>query len=84
MVKIPNRDRYFTVGDASILKPEKIPQSRVDIPGVNFTSAEELLAKTSNAQASIRMDASESVKTIMCLPGECVINIDAEAVVSTT
>ena len=77
-------NRYPRVGDDSILKPEKTPQSTVDIPGDNLTSAEELLAKTNSAQASIRIDASESVKIIMCLPGECVINIDTEAMISTT
>ena len=81
---IQSSNRYPTVGDDSILRPEKIPQSSVDIPGDSLTSEEELLPKTSNAQASIRIDASESVKIIMCLPGECVINIDTEAMISTT
>jgi len=81
---IQSSNRYPTVGDDCILRPEKIPQSSVDIPEDSFTSEEELLPKTSNAQASIRIDASESVKIIMCLPGECVINIDTEAMISTT
>ncbi|NBQ26234.1 MAG: hypothetical protein EBU26_18635 [Verrucomicrobia bacterium] len=81
---IQSSNRYPTVGDDSILRPEKIPQSSVDIPGDSLTSEEELPPKTSNAQASIRIDASESVNIIMCLPGECVINIDTEAMISTT
>jgi hypothetical protein len=70
MVKLRSSERYLTVGDDSIFRPEKTPQSRVDILGVNSTSAEDLLAKKSMAQASIRNDASESVKTSMCLPRE--------------
>jgi hypothetical protein len=70
MVEHPSSQCYWTVGDDSILRPEKTPQSSVDIPGVNATSAEELLAKTSKAQASIKIDASESVKTSICLPLE--------------
>ena len=55
--------------------PDKTPQSRVAMPGVNAVVECDSVAKTSNAQASISVVASESVRTSMCLPGEWVINI---------
>jgi len=63
------------VGAFVVLRPEKTPLSSVAIPGGNAASGHDSVARTIKTQASIRVDASESVKMSMCRPGECVMSI---------